>query len=548
MANETIAVGVLLESFDVPTWQHQLLEQLQKSDFISVRPLLVPLSGDATNREQEPCTLLQVFERFQKPLQRIDLDACKSKNINNLFNEFTFIDFSEQQSSGQTELARDSREEVSNYNFDVILALTALDSIDLFCTVAKYGVWFFWHDYGQTTCVDGSLVGLWEVLKRRPYIYSALVIRRDDTLENAIAYQSYSGIQPTSFDQSKNEHLWKVMSFVRRTLQRMHHEGAEQYMAELTGNTPEETLNSAAQKWRLTNSRLFFPVTSYMLWRLWRKAVSKLFSERWMLWFTLTGDSEDLSSFDLIRPPIGRFWADPFVLCRDGYSYIFFEDASVSSEHGHISVMRMQSDGTNTPPVKVIEKAYHLSYPFVFEWKNKTYMIPESAENHSIELYGCSEFPHKWELMYSLMDDVLAFDTTLVEHDEVWWLFTNIQQHPGASSWDELYLFYSDSPISTQWRPHPMNPIVSDVRRARPAGKIFTENGNLYRPSQDSSHRYGYGLNINRIVELTKTTYREKLDRKILPDWRYSANAVHTINQADQLIVVDAICRFRRKH
>jgi len=194
----------------------------------------------------------------------------------------------------------------------------------------------------------------------------------------------------------------------------------------------------------------------------------------------------------------------------------------------------------------VIERDYHLSYPFVFEWQDQLYLIPESAENQTIELYRCKEFPFDWEYSHDLMENVLAYDTTLIEHDGIWWLFANMQQHAGASSWDELCLFYSDSPISTKWFPHPMNPVVSDVRYARPAGKVFSKNEKLFRPSQNSSHRYGYGLNICEIIEMSTTSYKEKVIRKVLPDWHHSLRCVHTFSQTDDLVMIDAICRTRR--
>jgi hypothetical protein len=254
-----------------------------------------------------------------------------------------------------------------------------------------------------------------------------------------------------------------------------------------------------------------------------------------------------MSKFTVLRPPNDRFWADPHILRRNGNYYVFFEEASVSSGRGHIAVMRLENDGKFSSPTSVIERDYHLSYPFVFEWQNQTYLIPESAENQTIEIYRCKEFPFEWEYSHNLMENVSAYDTTLLEHEGVWWLFANVQQHAGASTWDELYLFHSDSPIGTNWVPHPLNPVVSDVRHARPAGNIFTRNGKLYRPSQDCSYRYGYGLNINQIVELSTASYKEEIARKVLPDWDRSLRCVHTFSQEDHLVMIDAICRTRKK-
>ena len=46
----------------------------------------------------------------------------------------------------------------------------------------------------------------------------------------------------------------------------------------------------------------------------------------------------------------------------------------------------------NIPSTIVLEKDYHLSYPFLFEDNDELFMIPETATNKTIELYKCEEF------------------------------------------------------------------------------------------------------------------------------------------------------------
>ena len=173
------------------------------------------------------------------------------------------------------------------------------------------------------------------------------------------------------------------------------------------------------------------------------------------------------------------------------------------------------------------------------------YLIAETAENRTIEVYKCKNFPDDWEFECKLMENVFAYDATLFEHNDMWWLFANIREHECASTWDELCLFSSDDPLSDDWQPHPMNPIVSDVRSARPAGKLFHKDGRIYRPSQNSSFRYGYALNFSEILELTKTTYKERVVECLEPDWDPSILGLHTFSASGELTVVDAIHRTR---
>jgi len=107
-------------------------------------------------------------------------------------------------------------------------------------------------------------------------------------------------------------------------------------------------------------------------------------------------------------------------------------------------------------------------------------MLPETASHRTIEVYRCLEFPNRWVFDRTLMDQVSALDTTLFPYQGRWWMFTNLKENEGASSWDELFLFSADQPLSVHWEPHPGNPIVSDVRRARSAGAIFEAGCVLY--------------------------------------------------------------------
>src|SRR5436853_6714347 len=72
----------------------------------------------------------------------------------------------------------------------------------------------------------------------------------------------------------------------------------------------------------------------------------------------------------------------------------------------------------------------------------------------------------------------------------------------------ELFLFFSDSPFGP-WVGHPRNPVVADARRGRPAGQVFTLQGQLVPPGQDSPPRYGRAVVVSRIEVVSETQYRE---------------------------------------
>ena len=252
-------------------------------------------------------------------------------------------------------------------------------------------------------------------------------------------------------------------------------------------------------------------------------------------------------NFAELKPPIDRFWADPFVTGRGDKFYLFVEEFIYRSNKGHISVLELDSTGHLLKIQKIIDKPYHMSYPFIFECDNNYYMIPETGGNRSIDLYKCADFPWKWEFRKSIMKNVNAVDTTLFYHNGKWWLFTVIDKiDSDLAGSPELYLFYSDDCFSDNWTSHPMNPVVTDVRTARPAGKIFLQEGKIYRPSQDCSGRYGNSFDFNRILSLSETEYCEENIIKVKPDWDNRLRGAHTYNFDSDFTIID-VYKFRRR-
>jgi len=226
---------------------------------------------------------------------------------------------------------------------------------------------------------------------------------------------------------------------------------------------------------------------------------------------------------------------------RDDRHYIFIEELLYESNKGHIAVIEINDSGEPSTPQTVLECDYHLSYPFVFDHDGETWMIPESSENQTVSLYRCRKFPDQWEFVMHLFEGQSLVDCTLHFHDGLWWLFANTAAHSSLAKHDELHLFYATDFRSTGWTAHPLNPIVSDAKNARPAGKLFYHQGRLVRPAQNCSYHYGYGYNLNVIHTLNKTQYAESNLRAVIPNWDRSVVATHTYNASPGLSVIDAM-------
>jgi hypothetical protein len=273
---------------------------------------------------------------------------------------------------------------------------------------------------------------------------------------------------------------------------------------------------------------------------------SLFFIDQWVIMTTQLMDYRSLQWSELqpLMPGPDRYWGDPFVLRQEKRYYIFIEEKLYATGLGHIACLTLDGAGQLLSNQVVLERPYHLSYPFLFERDGDLFMMPETAGNQSIELYRCVHFPDQWEFVKSLMTGLYAVDATLLEHNGRSWMFANIKM-PGGSSLNSLHLFFADSPFADRWTPHPSNPVVSDIRTARPAGRIFTQDGALIRPSQDSSRRYGGALTFNQITRLDENQYAEIAVSTFKPAGR-RIKATHTFNQAAGLTVIDAVVRRRK--
>jgi hypothetical protein len=269
--------------------------------------------------------------------------------------------------------------------------------------------------------------------------------------------------------------------------------------------------------------------------------------EQWSLAYRFGNGTirADLEGFTRVVPPRDRLWADPFPVEKSGRHFVFFEELPYAAGKAHISVIEVRRDGTWSQPERVLERDHHLSYPFVFEHEGTLYMVPESAQNGTVELHRCVEFPLRWRLEKVLLEGVRLVDATLHRGADRWWMFANGAAGASRVFDDELHIFHAESLLG-DWRPHLRNPVKSDARCTRPAGRLYWHNGALQRPAQICAPGYGAGLSINRVLRLTPRDYAERQVERVLPDRARGLIGLHTVNRAGDLTVIDVLGRRRR--
>jgi hypothetical protein len=560
MKKNKLKIGILLNSYEVSAWTLDMFENIIDSDYADITLVVINDSTPAKLNRSFISKLKANYGNIGQLFVRKLLDLTYSKII----ERHTHIEDAHKQVCSKTILSgvpdikvKTKRKVWSDYFPDESIGKIDTYDIDIFIrcgfgilrgkilTVAKYGIWSYHH--GDNNVNRGGPAGFWESMESWPTTGSILQILTEDLDNGQVLYRSYSSTDNMSIQDNRSNYYWKSLSFMTRKMKELHEIGEKAFFENVMAENRHPVFYSERLYVKPTNFELFKLLTKKIVEKIVTLYNNKFYLEQWILMFHINAEfSSSLWRYKKIIPPKDRFWADPHIIEKDDTYYIFIEELLYETGKGHISVITMDKKGNYTTPVKILDKPYHLSYPLIVEHDNEYYMLPESQANSTVEIYKCTEFPHKWEFQMNLMEDVKAVDATVFFQNGKWWMFTNMVENKGASSWDELYLFYADDLLTTDWTPHPKNPIVSDCKTSRPAGRVFSQNGSLYRPSQNSSGKYGYGFNIFEIITIDENNYEESIVSSVKPNWDKDIVATHTFSREGSLHVIDAMLKRRR--
>lgn len=241
-----------------------------------------------------------------------------------------------------------------------------------------------------------------------------------------------------------------------------------------------------------------------------------------------------------------RYWcADPFPVHYHGEEYVFCEVMDRKKSYGMLGCGKLSEKGTTK--ISVIQDiGCHTSYPDIFTWQDELYMIPETVERHTIELYRCRRFPNQWEKIAALLTNTKAVDTTVFTYQDKIYLFV-YEEFSGTCrlSLGELSMekkIVENLRVVRQY----------DQRIGRPAGRIIRKGDQYFRPTQYGVNFYGerivfYEFTIDYVNGDLR--YTEKEDMAIgIDDLEFENKSrfigTHTYNYDNEYEVVD-FCKKR---
>lgn len=276
----------------------------------------------------------------------------------------------------------------------------------------------------------------------------------------------------------------------------------------------------------------------------WRIAVRKRKDDRDIPLYKLE-QKDQIKGFKLMPGRKHVTYADPFLFEYQGLTWMFYERQDLTDMHGTIWCRCLEpKQGRDNPygdgkPFKVLDREFHLSYPQVFEYAGKVYMIPESRGAGEVSLYECKSFPKEWEYKRQLINES-GVDTTVYIEGKTVYLYSFI---------NNALRIYKGSLPEDEFLPEGLEIIyesgISGV--LRPGGHFLKGDEGLIRPAQDCREYYGKALSFRKAEHICGTDEGdyEYYGPEILLFSEDGVNPIgfHTYNVTDKFEVIDILHR-----
>lgn len=545
-APPALRYGVLLGAPTVNAWQAAALEHLDRAGDAALCLLVVPASGTPGERQARrgsqrkgPTARLgaAAFDLYARRASRAR--ALRPSADPPALRNVPVLRVAGMSTGGPTPALRaDDIEAIKAHRLDFLIDLGFGWLTGDVLEAARHGVWSFHH--GDEAAGDGRRAGVREILGRQPTIAAVLRRQAGRTDGGVVLREGRFRVAPESLGLTRDRCMlgaapWPAL-VCREIRMGTMHEGA----------TPAPRPAARSLDTGLGSFLRFLAITAQArLQQLWHHGLRR---DDWNI-----GVLDAPIASLLQRPAVagidwaparrGRYAADPFGRWNDATLDVFFEDFSHARDQATIACRGWSREQGWGAPSTALDIGSHLSYPSLFEHEGRRFMLPELRAAGKLVVYEWSGAQGGWRQHASLDVDGDVADATLLQHAGRWWLFAIRPNRLNPAT--ELMLWHADR-LEGPWLEHPGNPVVVDVRSARPGGPFFRVDDQVYRPAQDCSTGYGDRLAIKRVVTLTQERYEEELVTVVEPErdgpFPYG---LHTLAGAGDVTLVDGKRRVR---
>lgn len=545
-AKKRLRVGILIRDLEkLRNWEYRILKGIIERPDLELALFIKDGRKEAKSFQSQLKTLLwtpnilsNVVFALQVKLERFLFKERRTVDVGDIIarvKDTETVYLSPVRTGFLDVFSAEDSERIKAYNLDIILRHEFNIIRGDILSAARYGIWSFHH--GDNAINRGGPAGFWEIVNDEPSCGVTLQ-QLTPELDGGLVIDKAWFNRGWSYVATNNDLLEKSVVLLFKNLDRL-----------LWGEELETTksltyYNRLYKKPNLRHMLLYlgrFYAGTFS--RVLKRAFPFRRAECWALFFG-TGNFLESTLFRIDPLPMPRkvFWADPFLVRRNGQLHVFFENYSYEAKLGKISTGRIvetQVGGYSIVDVQdALDPGYHLSYPQIVEEDGELYLIPEAHMNRRLEIYRCVEFPGKWDLSATAFEGEGIADTTyFCDRNGDRWLFLN----KGKKHEAELYIYKIDSLGLSSIIAHKANPVFIDCRKGRNGGTIFEYENEYYRPSQINTHGvYGRGLQISRIKKLTLEEFEDEAIISVEPNFRKGLIGIHHLHQYGSNFIFDA--------
>lgn len=528
--NKQIRFGIMCNGTTFPEWQANSIQSLLKVPGVTCEILISPERSERKKGFFSGIRFRNYLWKIYKYTKRGKFLQDKKVSLNDTLGHVKTLKVKTEKKGEYSEyFSEEDIKSIRDYDLDFILRYSFGILRGEILNVARFGIWSFHH--GDEQKYRGGPPGFWEIYKNDP-VTGAILQRLTEKLDGGIVLRK--GLFKTKLSYTRNRDqiyaessLWPSLVCKDILLGNIH-------------KVEKEPSSTLAPIFKIpTNRQLIVFLVLNFFKRIWEE-ISLLC---WVDYWEIGVSNSPISHFLYEEKPEviwlknenkGSFRADPFGLTIEGKDSIIFEEYFYKKNKGIIS--SLDGKGDQNSHKRIREEEFHLSYPYILEYDSKNFVIPESADSGKVRLFEIGNVTGEWNEKSTLIENFAAVDTSIVYWDNKWWMFvTNKEYNPHYN----LHLFYSDS-LFEDWKPHPLNPVKTDITSSRPAGSFFQVDGRLYRPSMNYSIKNQGSIMINRIDLITTTDFKETPITHLEPyKDSYFKDKIHTLSTMGDKTLVD---------
>lgn len=542
--NHKLKIGLILENEYVNSHLKDLIEWVSNQNEMEISHYLVAdnVPNTQSSKIKKLFSLSFIKKYLNSYLKKLIMRYEEKRNLSNsrlhsnILNKFKITEFeinkfvySAQYSKNGISivLEEDSLKELKKLNLDVLLRFNKRILRGGILNLNKFGILSL--HLGDDMKYRGGPSGFWEVYNKEPN--SGFIIQQlTENLDNGnLLFRGQISTEKTWLLNRAELNL-RSYFYLKQTLKKI---ATNQKLPNFIKNVPYTD--------KVYRNPTNYQLIKYILMRIQNKLNDLNFNNknnRYQVGFQKNtwGNLEYRKSI-FIENEEGTFNADPFVIEKDNKNFCFVECFNYSEKKAKINVYELSEKGYVFLGT-ALEESFHLSFPYIFEFNNEIYMVPESSKNRDIRLYKCQNFPLDWRLQEVLIDNIDAADSMIFQKDNKWWLMTNEDPLRLNNHNYQMNLYYSENLLDGEWISHKNNPIIMDSNKARNAGLVF-DGSDVFRVSQAFGFykKYGENFSLNKIEMLDTNNYLETMfsvhrkffDKRILGSHHLHSNNIFSV-------------------